>query len=418
MRARLPALLTATHEGREAEAILRACVHCGFCNATCPTYQLTGDERDGPRGRIYQIKSLLEQTAVGTETQLHLDRCLGCRSCETTCPSGVRYGRLLDIARPLLERAVPRKLPARVVRWLMSRLIPGPGFGLLLRVGRRLRPLLPAALARRIPVGRAAGKWPERRHPKHWLALSGCVQPAARPSIDAAAARLLDRLDQSLCVVKGSGCCGSLSYHLGDVVAAKAHVRRNIDAWFPRVAGGAEGILSTASGCSAFLKEYGDLLADEPAYAERAARIAALAKDATEVVTVAGIQALGLRVNGTVAVQAPCSLQHGLHSPGAIEALLGAAGASLTPVAEGHLCCGSAGTYSLLQPKMSGELRARKAGNLMAGNPEQVATANIGCMLHLEKAVRAPVKHWLEILDEAAAVPPAAPSVVTRPGAQ
>jgi glycolate oxidase iron-sulfur subunit len=402
MRARLPAALTATAVGREAEAILRACVHCGFCNATCPTYQLTGDERDGPRGRIYQMKSLLEQTAVSSETQTHLDRCLGCRSCETTCPSGVRYGRLLDIVRPMLDRAVPRTPWVRLQRALIIRLIPGPGFGFLLRLGRLLRPLLPAVLARQIPATRAAGEWPGIRRSIHWLALAGCVQPDARPSIDAAAARVLDRLDQSLGVARGSGCCGALAYHMGDHAAARTLARRNIDAWWPELSLGAHGILSTATGCTPFLKDYGELLADDPAYAERADQVARRVRDASEVVTATEVRQLGVRVNGPIAVQSPCSLQHGLRLPGAIESVLEAAGASLAPVAEGHLCCGSAGAYSLLQPGMSTELRARKVRNLQSGGPILIATANIGCMLHLEKAMGTPVMHWLEIIDDAA----------------
>ncbi|MDH4380854.1 MAG: glycolate oxidase subunit GlcF [Gammaproteobacteria bacterium] len=409
MRARLAADIANTKEGVEAESILRACVHCGFCNATCPTYQLTGDERDGPRGRIYQIKSLLEGTAVSAETQLHLDRCLTCRSCETTCPSGVRYGRLLDIAKPLLDAQVPRGIGSRVARWLIRRAIPSRGFGWLLQIGRVFRPLLPARLARRIPVAREAGTWPGVRHLRRWVALKGCVQSAVRPSIDAAAARLLDRCGQSLVVAPGSGCCGALAYHLGAHEDAKDQMRRNIDAWSKALLAGAEGVLSTASGCTTFLKEYAVVLADDPVYAERARLIAERVKDATEAIQPADIRSLGLKLSTPIATQTPCSLQHGLRGGGRIEALLAAAGASLTPVADGHLCCGSAGAYSLLQPGMSAALKERKVAALEAGKPGLVATSNIGCLLHLESGMRTPVRHWLEILDEAASATPSKP---------
>ena len=403
MRARLDPAITATPEGEEAAAILRACVHCGFCNATCPTYQLTGDERDGPRGRIYQMKSLLEGEQVGTETRLHLDRCLTCRSCETTCPSGVRYGRLLDLVKPRLEQSVPRTPSQRVMRWALRKLIPSPLFGWLLRVGRWLRPILPAVLVREIPPLRPVGVWPSVRHARRWLALIGCVQADARPSIDAAAARVLDRCGQSLSQVPGSGCCGALAYHLGAHGEAAAMARKNIDAWWPQLEAGATGVLSTASGCTSFLKDYGELLAHDPDYAARAQALSAKVRDLSEVIESREVAALGLQLEQTIAIQTPCSLQHALRGNGRVEGLLAAAGARLVPVADGHLCCGSAGTYSLLQPAFSKALRKRKVSALEAGSPEVVATANIGCMLHLEKGMRTPIRHWIEVLDEAAA---------------
>ena len=402
MRARLDPATTATPEGEEAASILRACVHCGFCNATCPTYQLTGDERDGPRGRIYQMKSLLEGNAVGGETRLHLDRCLTCRACETTCPSGVRYGRLLDIVKPRLERAVPRTGGARAVRWALRKGIPSPLFRWALRAARWLRPLLPAVLARAVPVSREAGIWPAIRHTRRWVALNGCVQATARPSIDAAAARVLDRCGQSLTATAGGGCCGALAYHLGAHAEAAALARKNLDAWWPALEAGAEGVVCSASGCTSFLKDYGDLLADDPRYASRAATVAARARDLSEVLEPEAIEGLGLKLDKTVAVQTPCSLQHALRGAGRVERLLRAAGATLVAVADGHLCCGSAGTYSLLQPAFSEQLRARKVAALEAARPEVVATANIGCMLHLEKELRTPLRHWVELLDEAA----------------
>jgi glycolate oxidase iron-sulfur subunit len=399
MRALLRPEILDTRDGSEAEAILRSCVHCGFCNATCPTYQLLGDERDGPRGRIYQIKSLLEGEAISAQTAGHLDRCLGCRACETTCPSGVRYGRLLDYARPLVDAAVPRSAPERARRWLLRRLIPSGLFPVLLALGQLLRPLLPGAVARLVPARRPAGVWPRRVHATRYVALEGCVQEAARPSINAAAARVLDRGGISLLKGAGGGCCGALAYHLGAHDEARDCARRNIDAWWPQLRDGAEGIFSAASGCTPMLKEYGELLRDDPAYAERARAIAARVRDATELVTpveasVAGGQA------PTVAVQSPCSLQHGLRGGGRMEAALSAAGCAVQTPVDSHLCCGSAGAYSILQPTLAGQLLERKLEALMANGPCFIATSNIGCMLHLEKRAEVPVRHWLEIVDE------------------
>lgn len=402
MRAVLRPEILATQDGAEAEAILRACVHCGFCNATCPTYQLLGDERDGPRGRIYQIKSLLEGMPVSAETVSHLDRCLGCRACETTCPSGVQYGKLLDYARPLLDAAVPRPAQGRALRWLLRRLIPSPLFPTLLTLGRLVRPLLPAALRRRIPLARAGGAWPAARHATRWLALDGCVQEAARPSINAAAARVLDRAGQSLQRVAGAGCCGALPYHLGAHDEARACARRNIEAWWPALDAGAAGVFCASSGCSTMLKDYGHLLRDDPQYAERAQTLAARVRDATDFIGELPVMPAGAP-GVTVAVQAPCSLQHGLKGTGRMEALLGGMGCTVQTPAESHLCCGSAGTYSILQPALSAELRDRKLGHLNAGTPAVIATSNIGCLLHLEQASATPVRHWLEILDEAQA---------------
>ena len=404
MRAVLRPEILATHDGAEAEAILRACVHCGFCNATCPTYQLLGDERDGPRGRIYQIKSLLEGMPVSAETVSHLDRCLGCRACETTCPSGVQYGKLLDYARPQLDAAVPRPVQGRVQRWLLRRLIPSPLFPAVLAIGRLLRPLLPAALARRIPLAVDGGAWPAATHDTRWLALEGCVQEAARPSINAAAARVFDRAGLSLQRVAGAGCCGALPYHLGAHEEARACAKRNIDAWWPALEAGAAGVFCASSGCSTMLKDYGHLLRDDAHYAARAQALAERVRDATEFIDewrLASPLAAGVRV----AVQAPCSLQHGLKGTGRMEDLLRSLGCTVQTPAESHLCCGSAGTYSILQPALSAELRDRKLGHLNADSPTVIATSNIGCLLHLEQGSATPVRHWLEILDEAQAAP-------------
>ena len=401
MRAQLPAGVLSAEDREEAEGILRACVHCGFCNATCPTYQLLGDERDGPRGRIYQIRSLLEGEVAGEETQTHLDRCLTCRNCETTCPSGVRYARLLDLAKPVLDQKVPRTSASAGVRWLLRALIPSRAFGVLVAVGRLCRSVLPAILRRRVPLSRPEGPWPAARHAEQWLALEGCAQAAARPSINAAAARLLDRLGKSLLRTRDTRCCGALAHHLGDHAGARAHARRNIDRWAPALESGAAGVFSASSGCSVFLKEYGELLRDDPRYAARARLVAERARDATEVVTPESLGKTGVQMRERVAVQCPCTLQHGLRGGGRLDALVAASGAQSCTVADTHLCCGSAGTYSVLQPSLSRRLRAGKVKALLAESPDRIITANIGCLLHLENATAQPVEHWLEWMEAA-----------------
>jgi glycolate oxidase iron-sulfur subunit len=403
MQTELADFIRDTPEGREAESILRKCVHCGFCTATCPTYQLLGDDLDGPRGRIYLIKRALEGAPVTGKTRLHLDRCLTCRACETTCPSGVRYGRLADIGRAVVEERTERPLRDRLQRRLLAFSLPRAGlFRLALTLGRIVRPLLPGALKRKVPAKRAAGAWPSQRHPRKMLVLAGCVQPAIAPSINAAAARVLDRLGISLAEAPGAGCCGAVRFHLNYQDEGLDDMRRLIDAWWPSVERGeVEAIVVTASGCGAQVKEYGHLLAQDPAYRDKAAKISALARDLAEVVPLDRIPPG--KAKGPVAFQSPCTLQHGQRIRGAVEALLERAGYQLTPVADAHLCCGSAGTYSLLQPALSTELRARKLAALKAGGPAAIATANIGCLAHLQAGTQTPVRHWIELLDEALA---------------
>jgi glycolate oxidase iron-sulfur subunit len=395
-----------TPTGREAESILRTCVHCGFCNATCPTYQLLGDELDGPRGRIYQIKQMLEGSKPTASTQLHLDRCLTCMNCETTCPSGVRYGRLVDIGRATVEAQVPRSAWQRgrrtilrfalTQRWL---------FDAGVRVGRLFRPLLPAALRTKLPPLRAPGPRPAGNHVRKVLLLNGCVQPALLPSIDAATARVFDVLHIGVVVVARSGCCGAIDYHLNAPAAAKHAARRNIDAWWPHIEHGAEAIIVNASGCGAMVKDYGHLLADDPEYAGKAARVAELAKDPAEFLApFAPTLAACLRsplasAPRRIAFHPPCTLQHTQRLRGVTEALLSALGAELVPVADAHLCCGSAGTYSLLQPQLARQLRARKLENLQRENPQMILSANIGCLAHLESGAGVPVRHWIEWID-------------------
>lgn len=402
MQTQIPAALAVTPEGREAEAILRTCVHCGFCNATCPTYRLLGDERDGPRGRIYLIKTFLETGAATRRTQLHLDRCLTCRACETTCPSGVRYGRLADIARGALERKVPRPFSQALRRWLLQRVLPYPArFAPLWSLVRSIRPVLSAGLRSQIFVGAPPGHWPPPRHARRMLVLEGCVQRVMAPSINAASARVLDRLGISLIRVPEAACCGALSYHLGAHEEGLAFMRRNIDAWWPWIEQGAEAIVLTASGCGVTVKEYGHLLRHDPRYAERAARVSMLTRDISEVIAAEDIRSLPPLKVGGIAFHSPCTLQHGQGLNGVAEALLLRLGFELKPVADAHLCCGSAGTYSLLQPDLANQLREQKLSALEQGRPSLIATANIGCLTHLAAGARVPVMHWIQLLDTA-----------------
>ena len=402
MQTRLADFIKDTPAGREAEAILRACVHCGFCNATCPTYQLLGDELDGPRGRIYLMKQMLEGGPVGAETRLHLDRCLTCRNCETTCPSGVRYGRLIDLGRELIERLAPRPLPEQLARSALRAGLTTPiVFRPLANLGRLARPFLPSGLRGKLSASAPAPARPTARHQRTMLILEGCVQPELAPRTNAIAARVLDRLGITLQAAPEAGCCGAIDQHLGAAEAARAAMRRNIDTWWPAIAAGAEAIVITASGCGAQVKDYGHHLRDDPRYAAKAARVAELARDLVEVLAAEDMSAFRARAPRRIAFQSPCSLQHGQRLAGRVEAILQGLGHELVPVAEAHLCCGSAGTYSLLQPDLSAALRDRKLGHLQAGAPELIATANIGCQLHLQAGTGLPVVHWIELLDEA-----------------
>lgn len=408
MQTSLADFIKDTADGREADAILRKCVHCGFCTATCPTYQLLGDELDGPRGRIYLIKGMLEGAAVTARTQLHLDRCLSCRSCETTCPSGVQYGRLVDIGRKLAEERVPRPLLPRLLRLALRTVLPRRAlFGALFKLGRWTRPLLPFALQGKIPASMpAAGAWPEARHARRMLVLAGCVQPALAPEVNAASARLLDRLGISLIEAQGAGCCGAVRFHLNAQEEGLADMRALIDAWWPYVEGGVEAIVMSASGCGTTVKEYGHLLARDPAYAAKAEKISALTKDLSEVVA-AELERLApllaRRAPGAaapkLALQLPCSLQHGQKITGLVERILAAAGFELTPVADSHLCCGSAGTYSIVQPQLAAKLKANKLASLHAGSPEAIVSTNIGCLSHLQSGTALPLEHWVVVLE-------------------
>ena len=387
----------------EAERILRSCVHCGFCNATCPTYQLLGDELDGPRGRIYLIKQVLEGNDVTRETQEHLDRCLSCRNCETTCPSGVDYHNLLDIGRAVVDAAVPRPLGQRLLREGLRSVVPNPRlFKGLVSGGQVFRALLPDTLKAKLPRNvHPAKPRPTTRHDRQVLMLEGCVQPSLSPNTNAAAARVLDRLGISVTAIREAGCCGAVDYHLDAQAAGLDRARRNIDAWWPAIESGAEAIVQTASGCGAFIKDYGHLLSSDPAYAAKAAKVSALAKDLVEVLRDEPLDQLGVRSDQRLAFHCPCTLQHAQRLGGAVETILEQLGFNLTPVPDSHLCCGSAGTYSLTQPELSRQLRDNKLNALESGHPEVIATANIGCQSHLDGAGRTPVRHWIELVEEA-----------------
>jgi len=387
----------------EAESILRSCVHCGFCTATCPTYQLLGDELDGPRGRIYLIKQVLEGNEVTAKTQLHLDRCLSCRNCETTCPSGVQYHNLLDIGRAVVDAQVPRPLGQRMLRESLRAVLPHPAlFKALTQAGQIFRPFLPEALKAKLPRQASAAKpRPEPRHARQVLMLEGCVQPTLSPNTNAATARVLDRLGISVAPIREAGCCGAVDYHLNAQEKGLSRARKNIDAWWPAIEAGAEAIVQTASGCGAFVKDYGHLLENDPLYADKAKRVSTLAKDLVEVLGEEPVEDLLINGDKRLAFHCPCTLQHAQKLAGSVESVLRRLGFSLTDVPDGHLCCGSAGTYSITQPQLSRQLRDNKMNALESGNPEVIVTANIGCQTHLESAGRTPVRHWIELVEEA-----------------
>jgi glycolate oxidase iron-sulfur subunit len=416
MQTHLSPQFAGTADGEEAKAILRKCVHCGFCNATCPTYQLLGDELDGPRGRIYLIKQVLEGGQATRSTQQHLDRCLTCLNCQTTCPSGVEYGHLVDIGRKIVDAQVERPAAERSARWLLREGLTSPLFAAAMRMGQAVRPLLPAALRNKVP-----SRSPDRKtgvaiaavtavptvgHRRKVLMLPGCVQPSMMPHIDIAAARLLDVSGIEVVHAEGTGCCGAVRTHLSDPEGGLADMRRNIDAWFPVIAAkGVEAIVSSASACSLAIKEYGHALSADAKYAEKAARVSTLARDLSELLPQL-VPALKTRMRQgalkRLAFHPPCTLQHGQRLNGGIETHLRALGFDVSVAgSESHLCCGSAGTYSILQPDLSRQLRDRKLGNLAKLEPQCIVSANMGCIQQLQSGTQTPVKHWVEIVDEA-----------------
>jgi len=400
METKLADWIKDTPTGATADEILRKCVHCGFCLATCPTYQILGDELDGPRGRIYQIKQVLEGKPAQRATQLHLDRCLTCRSCESTCPSGVEYGHLVDIGRAVVAQQVERPLRERALRWLLREGLTRPWlFGTALKLGRAVSWALPPAMRAKVGVTRATGPLPKQTHSRKVLLLNNCVQPAMAPSIDAATMRVLDAVGVQSIIAPGSGCCGAIRQHLDDHDGARKNIRRNIDAWWPFVdSGEVEAIVINASGCGAMVKDYAHLLRDDAAYAQKAQRVVELTKDICELMATCAINAPPRPQR--VAFHPPCTLQHGLKIRGQVEALLKSLGAELVPVRDAHLCCGSAGTYSILQSELSQDLRTRKLAALQEAAPEVILSANIGCIAHLQGGTGTPVRHWIEWVDE------------------
>ncbi len=395
-----------TADGKAAEAILRKCVHCGFCTATCPTYQLLGNELDGPRGRIYLMKQVLEGQTPTRETQLHLDRCLTCRNCESTCPSGVNYGQLVDIGRKLVDAKVVRPMVEKTIRWALKEGLTSPFFAPAMAMGQMVRPLLPASLKNKVPAKQAVGQIPSQIHQRKVLMLEGCVQAAMSPNINSATRRVLDAAGIETIVAAKAGCCGAVKFHLNDQEGGKAQMRANIDAWWPSIESQSiEAIVMNASGCGVTVKEYGHILQDDPQYADKAQRVSDLTKDLSELLPDL-VGALKSKVNAkkaqAVTFHPPCTLQHGQQLRGGVEKHLGVLGFNInTASCEAHLCCGSAGTYSVLQADLAYQLRDRKLGHIGAMNPDVIVSANIGCITHLQSGTATPVKHWVELLDEA-----------------
>lgn len=400
-----------TADGIEAKRILGKCVHCGFCTATCPTYQLLGDELDGPRGRIYLIKQIAEGQAPTEKTRNHLDRCLTCRNCESTCPSGVEYGKLVDIGRKWAEeKTASRPTGQKLTRWLLKEGLTNKLlFDSAMRIGRMMRPLMPTSLARKVPNGLPAGQIPNQQHARKMLMLDGCVQPGMLPNINHATLRVFAALGVQLISPPKAGCCGALRYHLNDQVGGLADAKRNIDAWWPLIENGkdsVEAIVMNASGCGVMVKDYGHLLADDPVYAKKAERVSQLCKDVSELLPQfkdALINQIGSHPKPGLVYHPPCTLQHGQQIRGKVEGLLEGLGISVHLCADSHLCCGSAGTYSILQANLSEQLRSQKLRNLEAAckrsGVNTIVSGNIGCISHLHQD-DLPVRHWIEIIDQ------------------
>ncbi|MGL4438391.1 MAG: glycolate oxidase subunit GlcF [Bosea sp. (in: a-proteobacteria)] len=435
-----PAQLAADPRNVTSEKILRTCVHCGFCTATCPTYLLLGDELDSPRGRIYLIKDMLENGKPATnEVVKHVDRCLSCLACMTTCPSGVHYMHLVDHARAHIEETYTRSWHDRLMRKVLSAILPYPNrfrlailgamiakpfkglLGMVPAIGPRLESMLQLAPGQVPPRSHAepGASYKVANRTKRVAMLTGCAQPVLNPMINDAAIRLLNRHQVEVVLPKGEGCCGALVHHMGQEHAGHVAAKRNIDAWMAEIDGeGLDAIIITASGCGTTIKDYGFMLKDDAAYAEKAARISALAMDITEfleTLEIVPVRAFDL----TVAYHSACSMQHGQKLKDGPKKLLTAAGFKVKEVPEGHICCGSAGVYNILQPEIAGQLRTRKVGNILKTRPDLVATGNIGCMTHIGKGFidgghAIPVVHTAELIDWATGGP--MPSVLDEAG--
>jgi len=398
MQTNLAEFIKDTPQGQDANSILRSCVHCGFCLATCPTYRLLGDELDGPRGRIYLIKELLEGRAVSRKTQRHLDRCLTCRACETTCPSGVNFSTLLDIGREMVDHKVSRPIHERIKRSMLSRIVPYPNrLRPLIQLARMFRPLLPKRITRLIR-NKQVLHWPPARHPRKMLVLTGCVQSVVASDINKATANVLDRLGISLLQAQAAGCCGALDYHLVNNEQSLNFMRINIDAWWPYIENGVEAIVMTASGCGITVKDYAEILKNDPVYASKAIKISVMTKDLSEIVVNEDLSELKKARTGKIAFQIPCTLQHGQKCEHHVRTILEKTGFDMVPIKDAHLCCGSAGTYSILQPTIARQLREDKLNALLHHQPDMIVSANIGCMMHLQQATSTHVRHWIELL--------------------
>lgn len=401
MKTELKASLLDSEDLKLADKILRTCVHCGFCNATCPTYQLLGDENDGPRGRIYLIKQMLEGREVTESTRNYLDRCLTCRNCETTCPSGVQYSQLLDIGKKTVEVNVPRSFKEKATRKLLRSVLPyKKRFSPLLTLGRTFKPFLSTDLKKKIPKRVAKGSWPVTEHKRKMIILDGCVQPALSPDTNSATARVLHKLGISLIIPKNTGCCGAVSQHLSAEDEASTFMKNNIDAWWTEIESGIEAIVMTASGCGSMVKEYAHHLRHDVEYAEKAQRVSDLCKDISEIIVNEDFNKLTPETSQKISWHPPCTLQHGQKVNGVVETILTGCGYELLPVIDQHLCCGSAGTYSILQPEISKKLQANKITHLQKNNPELIVTGNIGCQTHLQEVSNVPVIHWIHLLDK------------------
>ena len=416
MQTQLAPQFANTPEGMEAARILGKCVHCGFCTATCPTYQLLGDELDGPRGRIYLIKQMAEGQAPTEKTRLHLDRCLTCRNCESTCPSGVQYGNLVDIGRKWAEENTPtRPIGSRITRWALKNGLTNPTlFNTAMALGRFVRPLMPNSIQRKIPLVKNAVlakstdpyARPHTEHARKMLLLEGCVQPGMLPNINSATARVMDALKIQLISASNATCCGALKYHLNDQAGGLANAKQNIDAWWPLIEGGVEAIVVTASGCGVMTKDYGHLLANDAVYAHKAKKISELSKDISEILPALQnelIALIGTEPKTGVVYHPPCTLQHGQQIRGKVEGVLSSIGIGVKLCTDSHLCCGSAGTYSITQPELSEQLRQQKLTHLHAACEESgadvIVSGNIGCITHLQQDSK-PVLHWIEIIDQ------------------
>ncbi|AWB32670.1 glycolate oxidase subunit GlcF [Orrella marina] len=401
--------------GRQADEILRRCVHCGFCLATCPTYEVLGSELDSPRGRIYQIKEVLEGAPVTPATREHLDRCLTCRNCETTCPSGVEYGHLLDIGRHIVEIKAPRPRLEKLRIEGLRRVITSPWFGPAYRLAQKIHAWLPPGIQEKVQPGRQA-KPPikpsrtdlqtGRQHERQVLMIAGCVQPVMMPSIDQATIRVLDRLGIGTQIAPGSGCCGAVSFHMDAQEEARNQMRRNIDSWWPLIESGqVEAIVVNASGCGAMVREYAHHLRLDPAYADKAQTITEKVLDIAQILEPLSEQLLQqidpLKVPEDIVFHPPCTLQHWQKLRPITETVLSRLGVALKEFDESHMCCGSAGAYSMLQPEIATRLRDRKVAHIEAVRPQMIVSSNIGCIGQLQSGTDVPVRHWVEVIDQA-----------------